>query len=313
LVEVVVPIGSGNLNIVIGLVGHGRWGQRHLATLLNLKSEGHISEVYVCDIDPKRLEALPEAVNGTFTSFTTMLDEVRIDALAIVTPPESHLTLATQALEREIPLLVEKPLSTDLSETSTFLDHLSVNATMIVGYLLRHHPGVEKMIAHYSAKDLSPPRRFQYMRHTPRERPQGAHPIETLAVHALDLCSLFLKSPLRTFDVGTLLTTEESAFIELQGEDGRSATIDVAWGAGHEVRALSISGAEDEMELDFGTNRLIHRHFGTQHDTVLDVGQGQPLDNEWRCLLSAITEPKTVLLPSRNELLDHAHWLHTHR
>jgi len=312
LVDFILQIGSENLNAAVGLVGHGRWGQRHLATLVKLKAEGHILDLYVCDIDPTKLNALPNAVNRAFTSLTDMLDEVRVDVLAIATPPQSHLPLAAQASKKGVHLLVEKPLGTDYDETVTFLDALPAATNLAVGYLLRHHPGIEAMRAQVSAKGRGDFTQFHYKRRTQRPRPQGATPLETLATHALDLCSLLLKAPLAAFNLRTLTTTDDSAYIELENEDGRLARIDVAWGAEEEARQLILSGIEGEMELDFGTHRLIHRPNGIQKDVLIDIGTEQPLYQEWRFLLTTVEESSGVLVPSRDELLDQARWLANH-
>jgi predicted dehydrogenase len=313
LVDVILPIGSGNLNLAVGLVGHGRWGQRHLATLVQLKNEGHISELYVCDIDPGQLDALPEAVDDTFTSLTVMLEETNIGVLGIATPPDTHLVLAKQACEKGVHFLVEKPLGIDYDETAIFLDALPPTITMVVGYLLRHHPGIMAMQEHLSADKEKAFTKFHYKRRTQRPRPHGATPIDTLAIHALDLCALLLDLPLAEFTLSGLTTSVDSAYIELDGEDSQQGIIDVAWGAQEEVRQLTLSGATDEMELDFGTHDLIHRQFGIQHAVAIDLANEQPLYQEWRFILASVSDKSGLLYPSREELLDQARWLANHR
>lgn len=313
MVDFILPIGSENLSIAVGLVGHGRWGQRHLSTLVQLKTEGHISELYVCDIDPGQLDALPETVNGTFPSLTDMLREVNIDVLGIATPPDSHLLLAKQASDKGVHFLVEKPLGIDYDETVLFLDTLTPTITMVVGYLLRHHPGIMAMQEHLLAEKEKPFMNFHYKRRTQRPRPHGATPIDTLAIHALDLCSLLLGLPLAEFNLSGLTTSADSAYIELDGKDGQQAIIDVAWGAQEEVRQLTLSGAEEEMELDFGTHDLVHRQFGNQPDATIGLANEQPLYQEWRFILASVQDESGLIYPSREELLDQARWLANHR
>lgn len=313
MAEFNLSVGSENLNVAVGLVGHGRWGRRHLATLLQLKAEGRISNLYVCDIDPDQLQLLPEGVNGVFTSLTNMLEEVSMNILAIATPPETHIPLATQASKMGIHLLVEKPLGTDYDETIAFLDALPATINLTVGYLLRHHSGIMVMRGHVLAEDAKPLNQFHYKRRTKRSRPRGATPLETLAIHALDLCPLLLKSPLAAFSVSVLTITRDSAYIEMEGEGGQHAIIDVAWGAQEEVRQLILSGGGEELQLDFGTNNLVHRQPGIQHAAAVVLGNEQPLYQEWRHLLASVKNTSGFLLPTRNELLDQALWLANHR
>lgn len=81
----------------LALIGKGPWGQNYLRTLT----------------------AFPvEVAVGGRESWASLLDE-RPDGAIICTPPATHVELATYALERGIPVMIEKPLSLSLAEAGS--------------------------------------------------------------------------------------------------------------------------------------------------------------------------------------------------
>ena len=46
------------MTLTIGLIGCGRWGTIHHATLMSLKQEGYLDRLIVCDIDATALTLL---------------------------------------------------------------------------------------------------------------------------------------------------------------------------------------------------------------------------------------------------------------
>ena len=48
------------MTLTIGLIGCGRWGTIHHATLMSLKQEGYLDRLVVCDIDATARDAALE-------------------------------------------------------------------------------------------------------------------------------------------------------------------------------------------------------------------------------------------------------------
>jgi predicted dehydrogenase len=94
-----------------GLVGAGAIAQAYAQVL---RESPMASLVAVADIRPSAAQALAEASGcPAFESHETMLDTVECGAVVVCTPPNAHATIALEALRREIPVLCEKPLSSD--------------------------------------------------------------------------------------------------------------------------------------------------------------------------------------------------------
>ena len=88
----------------IAIVGLGVIGNVH-AEALALQGK----DIYaVCDMDPDRLLAFPNALH--FTDYETMLREAKPDVVHICTPHYLHAPMIISALEKDIHVLSEKPL-----------------------------------------------------------------------------------------------------------------------------------------------------------------------------------------------------------
>ena len=93
----------------IGLVGGGRRGREHLATITELPDLFDL--VSVCDLSLDAAASLAKAGNTTpCTDLAEMLDRERPEAIVVATPPEVHHIAAQAAAERGVHMLMETPL-----------------------------------------------------------------------------------------------------------------------------------------------------------------------------------------------------------
>jgi predicted dehydrogenase len=82
------------------------------------------------------------------TRVATDLDQVidLADGVLIATPNHTHFSIASFALERKIPVLVEKPLTTDYTQAEALCRLAdSRNTRIAVGFRTRFHPSVQLM------------------------------------------------------------------------------------------------------------------------------------------------------------------------
>lgn len=95
----------------IGFVGVGGIAQAHLN---NLKEMDDVAITAMTDVDENRLEEACAAYGATgYRSVDQMFGEANFDAVYICVPPFAHGPAEKAALERGIPMYVEKPLSVD--------------------------------------------------------------------------------------------------------------------------------------------------------------------------------------------------------
>jgi len=118
------------------VIGQGSIGRRHAAIVVAL---GHDATSY----DPAPAGETPAGVE-TAASLEEALE--RADAAVIASPSSVHAAQARQAIDRGVPVLVEKPLTTDAARAAE-LEWLARERGVLlaVAMNLRHHPGVRAL------------------------------------------------------------------------------------------------------------------------------------------------------------------------
>lgn len=97
----------------VGVLGCGSVARAHLDALARLP----LVEVDgVCDLDDERGSEVARTygVERTYRQAADLFE--RVDAVHVLTPPQSHKSLSIQALEAGCHVLVEKPMALDLEE-----------------------------------------------------------------------------------------------------------------------------------------------------------------------------------------------------
>lgn len=94
-----------------GIVGCGFFAQFHIDAWRRLEG---VELVAAADPDAARAAA---AAPRAYPSLTAMLDAERLDLVDIATRPETHLALVTEALERGIPTICQKPMAPTWEES----------------------------------------------------------------------------------------------------------------------------------------------------------------------------------------------------
>ncbi len=101
-------------HISYAVIGWGYWGPKIARNLMSLP---HSSLKIVADMDAHRLTSLSSAQPEIKT--TTQVEDIwrsNVDAVVIATPVHTHFKLAKEALLHGKHVLVEKPLTTNVTE-----------------------------------------------------------------------------------------------------------------------------------------------------------------------------------------------------
>lgn len=104
----------------IGVVGLGRMGQRHALNILHQVPRAKLFAV--CTPAPHEIEwakanLVPDGVH-VFQSFEEMIGTPGLDAVVIASPTELHIAQTLAAMQLEIHVLCEKPITRDISQVS---------------------------------------------------------------------------------------------------------------------------------------------------------------------------------------------------
>ncbi|MDZ7291271.1 MAG: Gfo/Idh/MocA family oxidoreductase [candidate division KSB1 bacterium] len=121
----------------IAIVGIGKMGLLH-AGIMNA-----LDGVEVCAISDtsKYLSGFVKSLTGlpVYDNYLNMLDKEKPDAAVIATPVFLHVPMAKECAQRNIPFLMEKPLSVTSAEAVTLVaDIQKRHLTTMVGYMMRY-------------------------------------------------------------------------------------------------------------------------------------------------------------------------------
>ena len=125
----------------VGLAGLGAMGRNHLRVL---SSRTGCRLVAIADPVPEALDAAAAATGAQpFAEPLAMIEEAELDALVVAAPTTAHVPLALAAIERGIPVLVEKPLAATVDEGVRILRASRARGVPVqVGHVERFNPAV---------------------------------------------------------------------------------------------------------------------------------------------------------------------------
>ncbi len=95
-----------------------------------------------------------------FADYAAALAELRPDLVCVATYSDSHADYAVAAMEAGADVFVEKPLATTVADAERVVAAAQrLNRKLVVGYILRHHPSWQRLIA--EARGLGGPYVFR--------------------------------------------------------------------------------------------------------------------------------------------------------
>lgn len=122
----------------IAVIGAGRIGAMHAATVRDLPS---VDEVIVVDIDADRAKSIAEELACTFAPDVEALWDSSLDAVIITSATRTHLGLVHAAIDHEVSVLCEKPLTLDLRASQLLADRARDSGCYVtVGFQRRFDP-----------------------------------------------------------------------------------------------------------------------------------------------------------------------------
>ncbi|MCB0195792.1 MAG: Gfo/Idh/MocA family oxidoreductase [Anaerolineae bacterium] len=124
-------------NIRIGVIGVGSMGERHSRVYSGLRN---VDLIGVADKNIQRgQEVAAEYETQFFQDYRQLLELV--DAVSIVTTTPSHFSLATEALEKGVHVLVEKPITENIEQGRALIKCAAENEKILqVGHIERFNP-----------------------------------------------------------------------------------------------------------------------------------------------------------------------------
>jgi len=120
----------------IGIIGYGGFG-KFLHTHWD-----RLDKVRVTAVADERIETIQGLDRvRTFSDWRKLLDEKDIDVIAIVTPPDTHKTIANACMEAGKHVLIEKPLSVTEADAKMIIETRDKTGTVAgIDLIMRFNP-----------------------------------------------------------------------------------------------------------------------------------------------------------------------------
>lgn len=129
----------------IGIVGMGNMGKYHADYLLR-GEVAHAELAAVCSTSPHKLEAYKDKVK-VFSDGEAMIKSGEIDAVLVATPHYQHTSLGICAIEHQVHLMVEKPISAHKADAEKLIAVAEKHPAIVFGamFQLRTEPRYLKL------------------------------------------------------------------------------------------------------------------------------------------------------------------------
>jgi len=248
-----------NEPIRVVLVGAGVVAEKKHLPALRPLSEFQI--VALADPDAERRSLLADRCEGAIAKATLedCLEAVEVDAVAVLTPPSTHIPLVRQALQAGKYVLVEKPLCLDLEQAQSLLHHPDVSR-VLMGFHLRHHRLIERARELLGQGAVGQVQGFRGAWCAPRPPDQsdwknqrihgGGAQIE-LAVHFYDLTRHLLRSELQGIQAYSLSAERDDETTAVVGRTASGVPFSGTFSerASHQME-FEIYGSRGRIKID---------------------------------------------------------------
>lgn len=120
-------------DIRVGLLAYGAIGHEHN---MAVQATPGLTLTAVCDTNPERIEVAREIAPEfeAFTDAQDMLDSGLVDLVVVSTPPNSHHDWAMRALEKDLHVVLEKPMALTAEECDAALAYAAERGRHLVVY-----------------------------------------------------------------------------------------------------------------------------------------------------------------------------------
>jgi predicted dehydrogenase len=258
----------------VGLAGLGSMGRNHLR---------HLAARDACTLaavaDPAEdLAADAVAKTGAvgFADPLAMIADGGLDAVVVASPTTTHAAIAAAAIERGLPLLVEKPLAATVEEGIALVAAARAKGVPLqVGHVERFNPAVLELGRRIEKGWVGTIYSITSRRAGPfpaRIRDVGV--TIDLATHDADILSWVAgERPGRVYaETAQRLhaTNEDLLFGLLHFPSGATGMLDVNWLTPAKRRQLSVVGEAGMFELDYLTQRLAFTSADVGSPTIID-------------------------------------------
>ena len=279
-----------------GVVGVGSMGSHHARVYNELPD---VDLVGVADADVTQAESTASAYGTEAIDTDDLFDTV--DVASICVPTRYHHDVATQALEQDVSVLVEKPFVHDAKAGRDLIYKARErDLTLQVGHVERFNPVIDVLadilpdldIIAVSARRLGPP----------VNRDGNDDIVQDLMVHDIDVVLSLVDRDLEAVAaMGARDKNHVTAQLQFTGDV--VGTLTASRVTQEKIRDLAITARNCRVDVDYMDQSVeIHRHSAPEyetdngdvrfrHESIIErpsVESGEPLKRELRSFVGAV-------------------------
>ena len=264
------------MKVKIGIIGYGYWGPN---LLRNFLANDKCAVQCVSDFRKERLAL----INKNYPTVTTtvnaddIINSPDIDAVVIATPVFTHYELAKKALEKNKHVLIEKPMTSSVSEAEKLIELAAKkNKILMVDHTFLYTDAVQKMKKMIDAEQIGTLQYFDSTRINLGLFQPDINVLWDLAPHDISILNYLVKQkPYSVNATGVCHTgnnVENVAYLTLNYQNNFVAHFNCSWTSPVKIRMMLIGG--DKKMLVFNDLEP------TEKIRVYDTGYNHKSDEE---------------------------------
>ncbi len=279
----------------IAVIGTGFWGKNQARVFSQLDQT---KLVCVCDTNEEAAKTVGMQYRvQSANDVDEVLGRNDVDAVTICTPTITHREIATRALNAGKHVLVEKPMTSTVSEAKELLALSQKKGLKLMpGHIERCNPAVKYLKSLVADGSLGNVMLF-LARRVGRwpERIGDVGVVRDTAIHDIDLARYIFEDEINAVYARTgsmRHRNEDYAEIMLQFTDGGTAFIDANWLSPRKARTLVVTGSEATAQLDYITQQVAIENY--QKTVKPNLEKKEPLTMELTHFAESIINDKPL-------------------
>ena len=285
------------------VVGVGHLGQHHARLMTEIPG---VKLAAVVDVDPDRAEAIAKPLGAMgLSSLDSIPDDVT--AVSVAVPTSLHRDVVMSLLDRDINVLVEKPMAATLDEAREMEAAARERGVVLqVGHIERFNPALSAL------HDMQiQPRFIEAHRLAPFNfRTLDVSVVMDLMIHDIDIVMELADAPLQNVHaVGSRVLGKhvDIANARLEFENGCIANITASRVSFEPLRRTRVFGDEAFVSMDFATRRA----FVVRKAEAFDLGsldssaqlRLEPKDSFKEFIAQGLMDAREIDMDEANPLL----------
>ncbi len=241
----------------VGVIGVGSMGKNHVRSYAALKNLCDLVGVY--DMNQQLSNEIADSYGvKSFSSLEDLMEEV--DAINIATPTTTHYDIAMKAIDNDLHILLEKPITNTIEEAEEILQAArDKNLTVQVGHIERFNPAIQALPDILQGEEIIA---IDVKRMGPYDpRIDDTDVIQDLMIHDIDVVSSISPTSVEGVSAfGSIIKSKKHidyAVANMIMNNGIIATLTASRVTNKKVRKLTVITHDSYIELDYMQKKIV--------------------------------------------------------